>query len=792
MPLRFKQRILDYLSDEFHLAPKPDALSEALRIDDADKDLFDQALELLTKEGYLLKDDDSRLRLPRFRDEVSGSFRMTARGFGFVIPDHPHREGDLFIPRGNTSDAMTGDRVRASVMRDPRGNRGRNSGSAQSKGERRSCIGQITEVLEQAKSKFAGILFNRRGSWYVKADSRGVVAPVLVRDGQAKGAKEGSKVVFEFVLRPEDDYPGEGVIVEVLGKAGRPDVETQAVIAAHGLRTEFPRSAIEEARRATTAFEEFVKDGSTDRAGREDLRELLTFTIDPPDARDFDDAISIVHDEAQGTWELGVHIADVSEFVVPGSALDQEAAQRGNSVYLPRHVIPMLPEILSNGICSLQADTDRLTRSAFITFDEKGRVLKQRLCASVIRSHKRLTYLEAQALIEGKTDEALTHTTANTEYSKELVNALVNANRLAKSIRKRRLHDGMIVLDLPEVELIFNDGGQVIGAQPEDGAFTHTIIEMFMVEANEALARTFYSLGLPVMRRIHPDPSGGDMTELQEFARMIGLRMPEEPDRKDLQRLLKASAGTPAARAIHISVLRTMTKASYSPAIIGHYALASGHYSHFTSPIRRYADLLLHQVMSAYLDATENGKKPPRKREERAFASRLSADKRVLNESALIEFGRQCSSTEVEAEAAERELRQFLVLDFLAREHLGDHFQGVITGFSKGAIYISLDEFLVEGMADLTDMPGDDGRKEFWRSAARGMRVVGGRTNRCLVRGDQLTVQIEKVDPASRSMSLRVLSLPEGEPRYDRGEPEAKKKKTGKNKSRRKRAKRGR
>lgn len=795
MPLRFKQRILDYLSDESHKAPKPDALGKALGISEDELDIFDESIQLLIASDYLTQDDEQRLRLPRFSDEVIGQFRMTSRGFGFVLPDHPYREGDLFVPRGNTSDAMTGDRVRARVMRDRRSRRGRAAPYRRSKqggsnGDKRSCSGRVVEVIEQARSKFAGTLVKRGRQWYIEADNKDVVAPVLVRDGQSRGAKPGTKVIFEFILRPEDEYAGEGVITDVLGEAGRPDVETEAVITAHGLRREFSSAAIEEARQSTLAFEELTKEASSEYAHREDLRDLLTFTIDPPDARDFDDAISIKHHKEDGMWELGVHIADVSNFVPAGSELDKEASKRGNSVYLPRLVIPMLPEILSNGICSLQADTDRLTRSVFITFDAKGRVCDQRLCASVIRSRKRLTYLEAQAIIDGNIKEARKHTTANSTYEEDLIDVLGNANALAKVIRKRRRNDGMIVLDLPEVNLIFDDDGRVIGAEPEDDSFTHTIIEMFMVEANEALARTFYDLGVPILRRIHPDPKGGDMTEIQEFARMLGLRVPDEPDRRDLQRLLEATAGTPAARAIHISVLRAMTKATYSPAIIGHYALASAHYSHFTSPIRRYPDLLLHRAMSAYLDATDNGKKPPRKRDERAFASRLRGDPRVLPESALSTLGRQCSETEVEAEAAERELRQFLVLDFLNREHLGDHFHGIITGFSRGAIYISLDEFLIEGIASFTELPGGDGRKEFWRSVGAGSRIVGGRSQRCLFRGDRVEVQIESVDPASRTMVLRVVNLPEGEPRYDSGRLDsegsrAKRKKSGK------RAKRG-
>jgi ribonuclease R len=450
----------------------------------------------------------------------------------------------------------------------------------------------------------------------------------------------------------------------------------------------------------------------------------------------------------------------VAHFVRPGRALDEEGRARGNSVYLPRMVIPMLPEVLSNGVCSLQEGVPRFTKSAFVQFDDRGRVMGQRVASSVIRSGKRLTYLEAQALIDGDVHEARRHCRAEPRYDEALVEQLRLADRLARILRQRRLDDGMIVLDLPDVELVFDDEGHVVDAVPEDDAFTHTIIEMFMVEANEAVARTFSDLDVPVLRRVHPDPVHGDLEELRLYARAGHFRLPETPTRHDLQRLLDATRDTPAARAIHFAVLRTLTRASYSPSLIGHYALASSHYAHFTSPIRRYPDLQVHRALEAYLEATDNGRAVPGGRGRDRLSVRLREDSRVEDEGLLIELGRHCSETEQEAEDAERDLRDFLVMRFLHEHHLGDEFTGVITGVTARGVFISLERFLVEGFVRLHDVPRPGGAGDRWATSEHSGRLVAQRSGASLGLGDIVTVQIVGVDVASRTMDLGLTRLP--------------------------------
>jgi ribonuclease R len=417
--------------------------------------------------------------------------------------------------------------------------------------------------------------------------------------------------------------------------------------------------------------------------------------------------------------------------------------------------------VLSNGVCSLQEGVNRFTKSAFMTFDADGRVIGQRLCSSVIRSVKRMTYLEAQALIDGDLKAAREHAKTETPHTPDLVHTLKKCDKLAKILRKRRARDGMIVLNLPEVELVFDEDGHVIDAVPEDDAFTHTIIEMFMVEANEALARTFADLHVPILRRVHPEPAHGDIEQLRMFALAAHVTVPDEPSRRDLQQLLEATRNTPAARAIHFAVLRTLAKAFYSPMIIGHFALASSHYAHFTSPIRRYPDLTLHRVMQAYLDHTDNGQSVAGGKKKRDLERKIMADERALDEGALIELGQHCSDTEVESELAERELREFLVLQFLYDKHLGDEFQGVITGMLGSGVFVSIDRFLIEGKVPLHELPSASGRADRWIVDQTTGRASAQRSGAVLAVGDIVTVQIVQVDLAARHLDLAITKLPE-------------------------------
>lgn len=757
MPLRYKTRLLRHLTHESYSPTDVRTLAEDLGVSEDDFTEFEDAVRQLAQDGEVVYGDDKLVTLPPMGKEVIGLFRRNPKGFGFVIPRQANLHGDLFVPPDATLDALSGDIVRVQVVRSRRGGGGAG---------RSPFTGEIVEVLERKRTEFAGELMKRGGTWIVQPDGKGLSEPVIVRDPGAKNAVEGDKVVFELIRRPEGNMVGEGAILRVLGKTGEPDVETQAVIAAYGLPQEFPRACVDEARAATQAFEDELR--QWEKGGRKsdyrlDLTDDFIITIDPPDAKDYDDAISISREG--DTWKLGVHIADVAHFIAPGSALDEEASERGNSVYLPRLVIPMLPEILSNGICSLQEGVLRFCKSAFMEYDSGGRVRRQGFASTVIKSVKRLTYLEAQALIDGNPKEAERHAKTEPNYTPELLEALRMMNDLSKTILARRMKQGMIRLDLPEVELIFDEKGRVVDAAPEDDAYTHTLIEMFMVEANEALARLFEDLRVPLLRRVHEEPVPGEIDELRRFAMVAGYRIPKNPTREELQGLLESTRGTPAAKAVHFAVLRSLTKANYSPALVGHFALASDAYAHFTSPIRRYPDLTVHRALRAFLEATKNGREAPKEeKEKRALGLDLRRSDYCPDEQELREIGARCTQTEVNASEAENELRQFLVLQLLS-EHIGDVFAGVVTGMTGNGVFVQIEKYLAEGMVKTPDLPvataDDKGKTSFrtggrWKIDPRSGALVEQSTGRSFNIGDKVDVVIAAIDLPARKMDLLI------------------------------------
>lgn len=736
---RFTRRILSHMADTRYEPRTLRELARDLNIAADQLAEFKQAADQLLEEGQVIRGSTDTIALPPPGKEVVGSFRLHERGFGFVVPDELTEHGDLFVPPGKTGDALTGDRVRAKVVHE----RGRAGGG------RSPYTAIVVEILQRADRRYAGQLLKKGKQHYVQVDGRVLHDPVIIRDPHAKNAQVGQKVVIELVHYPgEKGELPEGVIIEVLGESGEPDVETLSVMRAYGLLEKFDDQVLAEARRAAERF-----DAGAVAPGRENLTAVFTCTIDPPDARDFDDAITLtkLEDAGDAAWELGVHIADVSHFVQAGSALDAEAYDRGNSTYLPRRVLPMLPELLSNGVCSLQEGVNRLTKSCFIRFDKDGHPLGQRFANAVIRSDKRLTYLEAQALIDGDLRQARKHAATEPRYPRQLSQALSQMNELAKVIRARRMRDGMIVLALPEVELIFDESGRVIDAQPEDDAFTHTLIEMFMVEANEAAARVFDSYQVPMIRRIHPDPETHDISDLRSFARVAGFNIPANPSRSQLQQLLESVRGKPAEHAVHLAVLKTLSKAEYSPLLIGHFALASEHYTHFTSPIRRYPDLVVHRALDAMLDQVDDagGKRKNKKRIGRDLAN----DSRVPNEDRLSQIGRHCSTTERNAESAERELRCYLVLELLST-HLGEDYHGTVTGVTSSGVFVELDKFCIDGFVRSADLPG---QAERWRLNPNTGALVAQRSGQAIAIGHRFVVRIANVDLGRRQMELVVV-----------------------------------
>jgi ribonuclease R len=434
--------------------------------------------------------------------------------------------------------------------------------------------------------------------------------------------------------------------------------------------------------------------------------------------------------------------------------MDEEARERGNSTYFPGYVIPMLPEILSNGVCSLQEAVPRLCKSAFITLDDDARPIRTKCANTIITSRKRFRYREAQAIIDNA--ETIPHPDGPKrigDYPAEVVELLHNMNDLAKRIQKRRKNDGQLTLDLPEVDLVLDEEGKIVGATAEDTSFTHTLIEMFMVEANEAVARLLTSINVPHLRRVHPEPELQDAERLRAFTAASGHRLPSTMDRKALQVLLESIKGKPEAFAINLAVLKSLTRAEYSPEQIGHFALASEEYCHFTSPIRRYADLTIHRLLDAYFEARGSGT-DLNKRERGGRRAKTQIDPQTIpSYDNLVELGKHLSFTERRSEDADRELRQVKILELL-QKHVGEDFRGVVTGITNFGIFVQLDMYLVDGLIRYEDLMDD-----YWEVNERNGSVHGRNTGVHISIGDVVTARIVKVSVPRRELNLAIIEI---------------------------------
>ena len=676
-------------------------VAKALGVSSEDYAEFKRAFEELRRAGHVVLGGRNLVSLPAMSGRVIGTFRANARGFGFITPLEPNAHGDLFVPPNATAEAMTGDIVAAKVKR-----KGKRGGQMQYRGE-------VVEILERAQNRFVGTLRKKGDGWIVQPDGTGFTEPITVDDVGAKGAKHKDKVVVEILSYPTEQYLARGVIVEVLGKAGQYESEIQSIIHQFHLPSDFNEECNGEAREAAGGFEAETIEG------REDITGKVIITIDPPDAKDFDDAISIEKDD-KGNRVLGVHIADVSNFVKADSALDVEAKERGNSVYLPGRVIPMLPEVLSNGVCSLQPGQKRFVKSAYLTYDEQGNILSRRFANSVIKSTERLTYEQADRILKG-------HTKVAKHEAVELVREM---ERLSRAIEKRRVENGMLHLDLPETELVMDESGRVVDAEPADDSYPHTIIEMFMVEANDAVAGQLDRLDIGFMRRIHPEPDGLSMKNLAKLVRAFGYNLGRNPDRRAVQDLLAAVKGTDSSFGVNLAVLRSFEKAEYAPLNVGHYALASTHYCHFTSPIRRYADLLVHRVLEFYLQ------------------NRVDLAKNSSVEMDLAEVGKHISFTEQRAEDAERELKNVLILQMLSGR-INEELDCVVTGLTGFGVFVQSRKFGIEGLIQMNDLGPDE-----WEYNQKAACIEGRRTGRGVRLGQALKVRIVSVDVPARQLNV--------------------------------------
>jgi ribonuclease R len=599
-------------------------------------------------------------------------------------------------------------------------------------------------IIERATHQFVGSYVEEANRGLVRVDGTIFNEPISVGDPGAKGAKPGDKVVIEMVRFPSAGMPGEAVLTELLGPRGAPGVDTLSIIREFGLPDKFKSDALDEARHQARQFEIDVRvleqgnsslflkrpeDGSSgslsDSPGpaRYDFTDEVVVTIDPTDARDFDDAVH-VHHTPGGNWELGVHIADVAHFVKPDTALDREARKRGTSVYLPDRVIPMLPEVISNGLASLQEGVVRFTRTVLMELNDKGSILNVDVVPSAIRVTKRLDY------------SAVTDCFAHPhKYHGKLtgqVRVLLDRMRkLAGILRERRRQKGFLELDLPEAKLELHSDGRFKAAHLQVHDESHQIIEEFMLAANEAVAQYLSDRNLLFMRRVHGDPDPYKLRTFAEFVRAIGYKIKKPQSRFELQAVLAQSHERPDRYAVHYGLLRSMKRAEYSPEELGHYAIASDCYTHFTSPIRRFPDLLVHRLL------------------DRTWHERTSSGARV-DENELIALGEHCTFTERRAAQAEAELIKVKILTHLA-DKIGLETKAVITSVEEFGFFAQSIEFLVDGMVHVSTLTDD-----YYRFDASSFALEGRRSGRTYRLGDTVIVRVARVDVDRRQLDLQV------------------------------------
>ncbi|TWU18372.1 ribonuclease R family protein [Allorhodopirellula heiligendammensis] len=723
-------RLLRWVHAAEYRPSKPKQIATQLQLDGDGYRELRRVIKQLAKEGRLVYGGNhlvvAAAAIGGPSDSVRGKFRRAmGGGFGFVRPSSggggadDDRPDDIFVPPGATGGAMDGDLVEVEISPSRRG----------------GIEGVVINVVQRERRQFTGTFYSQavpldsaesseRGAHLHEIDGPVVYldgvhfsAPVSVGDVRGLPLVDDDKVFVEIVEFPGDDGGGgEAVILERLGSNKNPAIDTLTVMRQYALPDEFPQRVLTEARQRADEFDE---DSLPD--DRTDLTDLLTITIDPFDARDFDDAISLQRED--GRWRLWVHIADVSHFVQLGGAIDEEARQRGTSVYLPDRVIPMIPEIISNHLASLQPERRRLVKTVEIEMTDDLTVTHSEVHNAVIHSDKRFNYEQI--------DQYLAAPAAFREsWGSEICDLLDDMHTLAMKMRKRRFRAGSLSMDLPDIKLDLDRSGKVKGAFLVENTESHQIIEEFMLAGNQAVATWLDDLELNFLHRIHEPPERRKLRSLSAFVGDLGLGIDNVESRFEIQAVLDKVAGTPLENAVNFAVLKSMNKAVYGPHREGHYALDMEHYCHFTSPIRRYPDLTVHRLVQKLIEK----KSTP----DDSFAE-------------LVKLGHECSDAERNAAAAERELIQLKLLHFLKKK-VGETLDAVVSRVFADGLHARCIKLPVDGFIPVTTLPSDQ-----YRFERRGQMLIGFKDGNRFRLGDLLTVRIDKVDLQDRQLYLTVV-----------------------------------
>jgi ribonuclease R len=705
------EQLLALIRERIDHPSTPREMLQRLKIPRDQRPAFKRLLIDLVASGDLIETRGNRFGLPDRMNLVVGRITTHPRGFGFVVPDRPldDVEGDLYIAGSNLNQAMHGDRVVARIER------------ITDKG----AEGRILRILERGSSTIVGWFdVDPSGFGFVVPFDRRMIMDVQIPPGESLDARPSDMVVVEITRWPTPTRGPLGHVREVLGDIDEPGVDNEIIIRKYGIPDEHSEEAVNEAKRLGAEVKE------RDIRGRTDFRSQVTVTIDGEHARDFDDAITLERLD-DGNFRLGVHIADVAHYVPEGSPLDVEAYERGTSVYFPERAVHMFPAELATGLCSLNPNVDRLVQSCVMEIDRRGTVVSYELHDGVIHSDARMTYTDVSAILTDK-DPKVT-----AQYS-SLVPLFEMMRELFEILNKRRHRRGSIDFDLKEPEIVLDDAGMVEEIIAAERNIAHRIIEEFMLVANETVAQHLDESNTPTLYRVHEEPDPVKVEQFEEFISTLGYGLSRSADDvkpRDFQKLVERMRGTPEEKPIAFLMLRTMQKARYDASNLGHFGLAASSYTHFTSPIRRYPDLIVHRTL----------------RESRHGLMTEDRKNELIDD--LPEIARHTSERERRADDAERELVQWKKVRFMA-DKVGDEFEGYITGVSAFGLYIELIEHFVEGMVHVSTMADD-----YYRFVERAHVLRGENTGKIYRLGDCVTVQVVKVDMERRQIDLGLTEI---------------------------------
>lgn len=708
--LERKKRIKEFIESEDYTPLKRGEMRVILQVPKDESGDFDTVINSLISEGEVFETKKGKLVTTKSINLKTAVFMANAKGFGFARLEDSN-DNDIYIPPESTLNAMNKDKILVRIT------------VPSYNGKRAS--GEVVKILSPAKEGVVGTFDEGRGFGFVICDDK-KINDIFIPKGSTKGAVTGSKVVVNITKRPSPNKCAEGEVIEILGHKDDPSVDILSIIRQFDLPVDYPEDVYEQ----TEDMPEDITEAEIE--GREDLRNIQTVTIDGDDSKDFDDAVSLDILE-NGNFLLGVHIADVSHYVTEGSPLDKEAYKRGTSVYLVDRVIPMIPHRLSNGICSLNPDTDRLTLSCIMEIDREGTVVNHKIVESVIHSNCRMTYTKVNNVIENNDPDQIK------EYE-EFVPMLRDMDKLRKILNNRRKLRGAVNFDFPEPKIILDSEGKVLDIKPYERNSATNLIEEFMLVCNETIAEDYYWQSIPFVFRNHDQPDEEKIEGLKKLISAFGYRIKGKGEihPMEIQKLIEKVKDTPQEHIISRMVLRSMKQAKYQAENIGHFGLAAKFYCHFTSPIRRYPDLQIHRIIKEVIEG------------------KLTENRIKHYDSMLSEIAYHCSTTERTSDDAERETDRLKMAQYM-QEHIGEEYNGLISGVTSWGIYVEL-ENTVEGMVPLNEIDDD-----FYEYEEENLRVVGRRTGKIYMLGDEVRVRVIRTDIQARTIDFMFVEKEEGD-----------------------------